>query len=485
MTPPSLDPPTDEIRRALDATADWIVRFIGSIHDQPVAPRTSSDELRAVLDSSLPEEGTDLTDLLATFRDELVPRSRLDGHPRFFGYVSSPGSVVGAIGDLLASVLDANVTSWRSAPAATEVERLVVRWIAEIVGAGQGGGGLLTSGGSAANLAALAAARAWAAPTVGSAGVRPGDPRLLLYATTETHHSIVKAAALLGLGRDAVRIVRTDGHHRMDTQDLVDQVTRDRRSGTRPFCVVGTAGTVTTGSIDPLDELAAAAREHDLWFHVDAAYGGFAALAPSLRPKLAGIEHADTVTLDPHKWLYVPLDCGCLLYRDPSRARAAFSEDADYVRVVGREDDEAFAFWDYGPDLSRRFRALKVWLTLRAAGTRALGAAIERNAATARHFETLVREAPDFELLAPGELSIVCFRYRPDGVREGELEALNTTTLKRLQHGADVYLSNATVNGRFALRACILNHRTTDADVEVVLPAVRDAARDALSTNPP
>jgi glutamate/tyrosine decarboxylase-like PLP-dependent enzyme len=260
----------------------------------------------------------------------------------------------------------------------------------------------------------------------------------------------------------------------MDVADLERLVREDRAAGHLPFCVVASAGTAGTGAVDPIGAIAGVARAYDLWLHVDGAYGGFAALAPSARGFFERIGDADSVALDPHKWLYLPVGCGCVLYRDAASARAAFSENAEYTRVVGLEDDEAFAFWDYGPELSRPFRALDLWLLLNSAGTRAIGEAIEENIACAKYFAELVGATDDFEMLAPVDLSIFCFRYRPRGFT-GDLDALNERIMLEVQRGGSSYLSNTRVRGMFALRGCVLNYRTTRRDMETLLEDVRRA----------
>jgi glutamate/tyrosine decarboxylase-like PLP-dependent enzyme len=327
-----------------------------------------------------------------------------------------------------------------------------------------------------ATFAALGAARsAKAGADVVRDGVAAVGQRMCVYVSEEGHFSVAKAAGMLGLGERNVRSVRTDDRLRMDLADLARLVAADRAAGHLPFCVVASAGTTATGAFDPLAEVAEVARRYNLWLHVDAAYGGFAALAPSARHFFAGIAEADSVTLDPHKWLYLPVGCGCVLYKDPAAARAAFSHGADYTRTIGLEHDEAFAFWDYGPELTRPFRALDLWLLIKFAGAERLGQAIEENIACAKYFEELVEGSEDFEMLAPVELSIFCFRYVPKGFG-GDLNALNERILVELQRGGSTYLSNATVRGRFALRGCVLNYRTTRADMGRVLEDVRAAA---------
>jgi len=421
----------------------------------------------------------------------LIELSRHNGHPRMFGYVQAPGTAIAAIADLLASTLNANLTAWRSAPAAVELERLTIDWIKQIVGFNRDAAGLFVSGGSMANLAALAAARRVKAPAqIQDKGAQSCAQALGVYASEETHHSVAKAAALLGIGRENVRLVSVDERYKINLDELVAAIEEDRAAGHLPICVVANAGTVATGAFDPLPQIGEIARRFDLWLHVDGAYGGFAALAPSARLLFASIEEADSLALDPHKWLYLPVDCGCILYRDPEAARAAFAHEAEYTRVIGQEADEAFAFWDYGPELSRRFRALKVWMLLKGVGLQALSDAIEKDLACARHFERLVRNSEDFEMLAPVELSVFCFRHLPARLKralataspserekiEEQLDVHNERVLLALQRDGSSYLSNARLRGRFSLRGCVMNYRTTLRDMEILLDDLRRVA---------
>ena len=407
--------------------------------------------------------------------------SRHNGHPRFFGYVASPSTPIGAYADLIASALNANITCWRSGPAGTELERLVVRWLGSLIGYDHQAKGLLTSGGSMANMIALLIAnRRKSSADASRHGLWNSGPPMTIYASEEVHMSIPKAADILGFGRDQVRVIACDERQRMRVEVLRQRIEADLREGLRPFCVVGSAGTVNTGVVDPLSEIAKIATDFDLWFHVDGAYGAPGVLDQRKSDLFAGLERADSVSLDPHKWLYVPVDAGCLLFRDAESAMAAFStEDADYIKTHGYSDEEAFAFWDYGVELSRRFRALKVWLTLQYYGTRSIAEAIGQDISLAAYLGELVSNADDFELLAPVELSICCFRYVPrSGMSDTELNQLNERVMALVQKGGRAYVSNATVNGRFALRACITNFRTTKADIEETIEAIRDAAKN-------
>ncbi len=476
-----LDPPADAVRAFGAAALDAAVRYYESLPDRPIMPETTAAAIRALIDEPLPSSGAEFDQVLETVDGVILPLCRHNGHRRFFGYVASPGTAVAAIADMLASVVNTNVTSWRSAPAPAEVEHVALRWIKEMLGYPADSGGLFVSGGSMANFAGLAAARSAKAPVnVTKKGMQAAGPRMRLYVSQEGHSSLKKAAALLGFGEENVQFVSTDGRFRIDLADLERRIQRDLAAGFLPACLIANAGTVATGAVDPIGEMAAIAREYNLWLHVDGAYGGFSALAPSAKPNFRDIAAADSVALDPHKWLYSSLGCGCVLYRDAPAARAAFCHDAEYTRVVGWRHDEAFAFWDYGPELSRRFRALAVWMLIKYAGAEALGSAVERNIACAKHMECLVRASADFEMLAPVELSIFCFRYRPAGFH-GDLDWLNERILFELQRRGSSYLSNARLRGRFALRGCVLNYRTTEGDMETLLEDVRAAARSVMA----
>ena len=466
-----LEPSAGEIRNWANLVTQFMVDYLGDLRDRPVYQRTSSREIRRWLDSKLPIAGSDFDSLLKIFRDTIVPFSRQNAHPRMFGYVQSPGTPIGAFADLLASTLNANLTIWRSAPAPVELERLTIDWIRQILGFPPAAGGLFVSGGSMANLAALAAARQTRCDSLG---------RLRVYASDTTHFSIIKAARLLGIGRENVQQVAVDERFRMRVDDLVTKITADLEAGYVPFCVIGNAGTVDTGAVDPLREIREVANRFQLWMHVDGSYGAFAILADSAKKLFAGMERADSIALDPHKWLYLPVDVGCVIYRNPDSARAAFAHEAEYTRMFGEEAAEAFVCWDYGPELSRRFRALKVWMLLKAVGLDGLSKAIETNLACARHIESMVRMSDDFEMVAPVELSIFCFRHVPAQLRNETakaIDAFNERLLVALQRDGSSYLSNTTLNGRFALRGCVLNYRTTLRDMEILLDDLRRVAK--------
>ena len=465
-----LDPTPDEIGDWGNSVIQLMAEYLGGLRDHKVYRHISSRDIRDSLDPALPTKGIDFDALLKVFRENIIPFSRQNAHPRMFGYVQSPGTPLAAFADLLASTLNANLTVWRSAPAPVELERLTIDWIRQILGFNAQAGGLFVSGGSMANLAAIAAARQAKDDSSG---------RLRIYASSETHFSIAKATALLGIGRENVRFVAVDECFKIRVDDLVAKITADLEAGYLPFCVVANAGTVNTGAVDPLAEIREIADRFQLWMHVDGSYGAFAVLAKSAREFFAGLKRADSIALDPHKWLYLPVDVGCVIYRAPEIARAAFAHEAEYTRIIGEKADEAFAFWDYGPELSRRFRALKVWMLLKGVGLDSLGEAIESNLACARYLESMVRASDDFEMVAPVELSIFCFRHVPVQLRNKSpqaIDAFNERLLIALQRDGSSYLSNATLAGRFALRGCVLNYRTTLRDMEILLDDLRRVA---------
>jgi aromatic-L-amino-acid/L-tryptophan decarboxylase len=490
----SLDINGEAMRELSEQTLALVADYFAHLPELPVFPQKSADQLKERFNLGLPDEGAPIERILDDCR-AIIGASRHNGHPRFFGYVASPSTPVGAFADLLASALNANVTSWRSAPAAAEIEKTTLRWLSTLVGYGEDAHGLLTSGGSMANLNALLIAHRSRMPEgqVARRGLWGVSSPMTIYASDQVHMSIQKAADVLGLGRDQVRLVKTDEQFRLDVRSLRESLDADIARGVKPFCVVGNAGTVNTGAVDPLAEIASIAARYDLWFHVDGAYGALGSLDERKRALFDGMERADSLSLDPHKWLYAPVDCGCLLFRDPAQARRAFlSDEADYIKVHEEMAAESFAFWDYGIELSRRFRALKIWMMLSYYGARRIRAAISDDNELAAYLAERVSAAEDFELLAPVELSICCFRYVPPDVRaalveaeaaekarlNAELDQLNAALMHRVQRGGRAYLSNVTLNGSYGLRACIVNFRTTRDDIDRTLEIVRDAARE-------
>jgi glutamate/tyrosine decarboxylase-like PLP-dependent enzyme len=396
--------------------------------------------------------------------------------------VNSPPAPLGVLGDFIAAGVNPSCAGGDHA--AIYLERCVVRWLMELVGfPTEGSFGLLVSGGSMATLTALAAARhrataarGWDVRAEGLQG--DGRPRLVLYTSAEGHSCVRKSAELLGLGSDAVRVVPTDAAFRMDMGALASAVARDRATGLAPFCVSATAGTVGTGAFDPLDALADFCAAQNLWLHVDGAYGALAAAAPEVAERCRGLARADSLALDPHKWLSVPVECGCVLVRDGQLLRDTFSFVPSYLRT---EEGKGFGglpwFSEYGFQQTRGFRALKLWLVLQHLGRAGVQRHLARHLALARTLAELVDAAPDLERLAPVELSIVCFRFVPPGADRdpAATDALNKRIMEVVQADGRAFLTNATVGGRFALRACVLHYGTTESDLELLVRAVREA----------
>jgi glutamate/tyrosine decarboxylase-like PLP-dependent enzyme len=444
--------------------------YVRSVPDRPTFPQVSGTETQELFAKQLPEQGMGLAAL-----DDLEPviANVRAGGPTFFGYVLGSGEPVAASADLLASVLNQNVTAWRSGPSAATIERTVVGWLAEALGCA-GFSGSLTGGGSSANLMGLAMARESRLPANESGVARRGA----FYASEQVHMSIPKAIALLGIGRENLRLIPCDENFRIRTALLRAAMQADQAAGIVPIAVIGSAGTVSTGSIDPLDEIAAIASEFAAWFHVDGAYGALAALAEPA--KFHGLDRADSLSLDPHKWLYQPLDCGSLLFRAPAAARVAFSHSGDYAKSLIADPIEGFVFFEESIELSRRFRALKLWLSLRYHGLASFRAAIRNDLQCAQSLANWIVQEPELELLAPVPLSAVCFRYVPRGaaLTREQSDRLNQRILQSVVRRGKVYLSNATIHGKFALRACIVNHRSTQGDVRHVVEEVLAAGSE-------
>jgi aromatic-L-amino-acid/L-tryptophan decarboxylase len=463
---------------------DRIAEHMTRMPDGLVKPDDPPAEVRGALESqrSLPERGTAPEELLARAASLLFDHSLFNGHPRFMGYITSSPAPIGVLGDFLAAAVNQNCGTWALAPMAAEIEKQTVRWIAEFIGYPALCGGLLVSGGNMANFVCfLAARRAKAGWDVRKTGLGGSAPRLIAYASSETHTWIQKAADLFGLGTDAIHWIPVDDHQRMDAGSLRRQIAADQARGDLPFFVVATAGTVSTGAVDPLREIGQICREHDLWFHVDGAYGALAAAIPEAPDDLRALAEADSVAVDPHKWLYAPLEAGCALVRRPEDLRNAFSYRPPYYHF----DEEVVHFVDYGPQNSRGFRALKVWLALQQIGRAGYVETIAEDMRLSRKLYQLVQDDARFEALTQS-LSIATFRYVPRELRakvgqpdvEEALNNVNRDLLTRVERSGEAFLSNAVIGGKFALRACIVNFRTSDADIEALPGILGRIARD-------
>jgi glutamate/tyrosine decarboxylase-like PLP-dependent enzyme len=465
-----------EFRAVGHQLVDLVAERLEGIPGAPLTRGESPAQLRALLgaDRPMPVDGEAAGPLVSETAAQLFEHSLFNGHPRFHGYITSSPAPIGMFGDFLAAAVNQNVGAWSLSPLATEIECQAVRWMAELIGFPLNAGGLFVSGGNMANFVAVLAARAAAAGwDVRAEGLSHGT--LVLYGSAETHTWIQKAADVFGFGTNAIRWIPTDAEQRMDVSALRRAIDADRRAGLQPFFVVGTAGSVSTGAVDPLAEIAAVCREYTLWFHVDGCYGAVAAQVPGAPDSLQALDLADSIAVDPHKWLYAPLEAGCVLVRDPETLRRAFSYHPAYYHF----DEQVVNFFELGPQNSRGFRALKVWLALRQVGRDGYRRMIADDMLLSAHLFERVSQHPEFERFTQS-LSICTFRYVPvdlrdlrgDGEVERYLDRLNRELLVAVERSGDAFLSSAVVQGRFALRACIVNFHTSLDDIEALLPLV-------------
>jgi len=478
------DLPPDEVRRIGRLAADAVAEHRRDLLSHPVFGKVGGEAGR--FDEPLPEDGRPFEEVLGFVREHVMPRPMGNSHPRFFGFINATADPVGTVADYLASAMNPNC--WGGDHAAVHVERTVIRWLAEILGFPPAAEGILVSGGSTANFTALAAARRAVMPgnvrEDGLAG--DGRPRLVVYASEQVHACVDKAVDLLGIGTRQLRKIEVDDRFRIRVDRLREAIAADRRAGLTPAIVVGNAGTVNTGAVDPLDELAELCAGESLWFHVDGAYGAMARLSPRLRPLFAGIERAQSIAADPHKWLYVPYEAGAALVRQPGRLPDAFRKFPEYLASDPESPFPGPAwFAERGVELSRGFKALKVWMGLKRHGTKGYAAAIERDVALARLLSEEVRGREDFELLAEPVLSIANFRYRPRKSRleEDALDRLNRRIVNRLVREGAFFLAPTILNGRSSLRVSITNFRTTEEDLRVLLDEAARVGREILGEN--
>jgi glutamate/tyrosine decarboxylase-like PLP-dependent enzyme len=472
--------PAGEIRRVSHQVADLIADYLISLPDGPTYQPPPPALVEAMRRAEWAAHGAPADALLAEFAAQIAPYPFGNGHPRFAAWVNSPPHPLGVLADALAAAMNPSVAGGNHA--AVHLEHQVIRWFADLLGWPAGFSGQLVSGGSAATLTALAVARHRAAGRVGlddrADGVQAAAGRLVLYAGTETHSCVTKAAELLGIGSAQIRVVPADRRRRMRPEELDRLVRADQAAGKVGVAVVATTGTVNTGAVDPVGDIAAVCARHGLWLHVDGAYGGPAVLLlPGYAATRAALASADSIALDAHKWLYAPVDAGLLLVRDGAAARDTFSLVPPYLRTDGDEAGPGGAPWfaEYGLEQTRPFRALKVWFQLRHLGQAGYRELISRDIALAVRLRRALARAADFEVLASG-LSVVCFRHRPAGLAGPELDRHNQAVLRAVQLGGRAFLAGTQVDGRFAVRACIVNPGMTAADIDAIITDIRTRA---------
>jgi aromatic-L-amino-acid decarboxylase len=491
----TFDIDTEEFTSLVTHAGGLIVKYFETIRFETIIPDKTLDQMKESIIEPLPLKGQNLLLILEDTKKKVIDQAVRIGHPKLLGWMLPSGTPIGAVADGIAGALNQNVALSGSG-IATAVELLVLDWIKQIVGFDQNAAGILVSGGTLANLTALTVARnSKATYDIRKNGVKQGNERgaMVLYVSKEVHSCILKAANLLGLGTDNIRFVDIDDQFRLDVKDLEAKIIEDKMQEKHPFCVVATAGTVNTGAIDRLDAIADICQNYNLWFHVDAAYGGFAALAPSCKPLLKGITRADSLALDPHKWLFIPFEAGCVFVKNAAQMREAFSVSVPYLHIdktkIPGQDDVDFA--DYGIQLSRQFRALKIWMSLKQYGIEKYGRIIEQNVHLAQYLFALLLEREDVEIVAPPALSTVCFRYYPRDLQqmnhrydsdtqeniERYLDALNQSVLSAMRKKGKMMLSGTVLRNTFVLRACIVNFRTTKQDIVEISEMIQDVGK--------
>jgi aromatic-L-amino-acid decarboxylase len=462
------DIPVEEFKRAAGRAIDWIAGYLTHPEEYPVLARVKPGEVKEALPASAPTTGEPLDDVFDDFEKIVVPGITHWNHPCFFAYFSITGSAPGILGEFLSAALNVNSMLWQTSPAATELEERALDWLRQLLGLPEEFEGVIMDTASASTLCAIAAARhALADLEIRERGMsgRNDLPLLRLYTSEQAHSSVEKAALVLGIGKAGVRKIPTDDAFRMDARALESAIAEDRGAGHRPFCVTATVGTTSTTSIDPVPAIAEICSREDLWLHVDAAYAGSAAVIPEYRHVLDGCDAATSIVVNPHKWLFTPIDCSALYTTRPDVLTGAFSLVPEYLRTG--VDGEIRNYMDWGVSLGRRFRALKLWMVLRCFGTDGIAVRLREHIRLAQQFAGWLDEDPEFERLAPTPLSVVCFRARPTHIQDDEeaLNEFNERLLQRLNGGGEIYLSHTTLNGRYTLRLAIGNVRTEEKHV--------------------
>jgi aromatic-L-amino-acid decarboxylase len=485
----TLDPSDWDAFRALaHQMVDDMLTHLETLHDQP-AWRAMPRAVRESFNAPVPHDGVGDAAAYATFVDRVMPYTVGNLHPRFWGWVQGQGTPLGMMADMLAAGINPHLAGFNQAPALVEHE--VIRWLAELLGMPRDSSGLLVTGGTMANTLGLAVARHAGAKRMKldvredglqtDGGTRPRG-RMVFYGSTETHNWARKSAELLGLGNRSFRRVPVDLEYRIELAALARMVRDDRKAGMHPFCVIGTAGTVNTGATDDLDALADFCRDQELWFHVDGAFGALVHLSKELRSIVKGLERADSIGFDLHKWGSLPFECACVLVRDAEMHRAAFASTASYIEAMDRGVIAGgLPFAERGLDLTRDFKALKVWMSLMSHGSDRLAAVIEQNVEQARRFAERIDLDPELELMAPAPLNVVCFRYAPVGrTSDAQLDAANEEILLRLQERGIAVPSGTRLAGRYAIRVANVNHRSRESDFDALFDAVLEIGRELV-----
>lgn len=469
----SLDFRNEEFKQYIYKAAAIIEELYSEKINRRVFAGKSASEVAALFDERIPEDGLHPANLLERVRKDIVGSSTMNIGPNFYGYITGGGNQIAILADMIAAALNQNNLKRHSSPVSTELEIRVMKWICQFIGYPDSAMGAILDGGSTANFNALAVARKNKAPEgLSEEGMYNLKP-MTIYVSEQGHSSLDKAVDMLGIGKKYLRKVKTDDQFRMDLGGLEYKIKLDKKKGLLPICVVGIAGTTNTGAVDDLKAIDTIAKKYDLWYHIDAAYGGPAAKVPSVKQFFDGLDLADSVVIDPHKWMYIPFEAGCFIVKDPGKLRKTFSTIPDYLRSE-KDDDGRTDLMEYQLPLTKSFKSLKVWMTLKAYGASRLREAIQEDINRAKFLAGLVEESEDFELLAPVPLSIAVFRYAPQKLNEKKIEALNKMLLPAIEQDGRIFLTGTKVRGKTALRTCFINPRTEIKHVKNILDVVRD-----------
>jgi aromatic-L-amino-acid decarboxylase len=475
----------DVFRKYAHETADWIADYLENMNGYPVLARTRPGEIKSRLPKYPPEKPEQFEIILRDFQKVILPGITHWNHPRFFAYFSITGSYAGIIGEMLCSALNVNAMLWKSSPSATELEEVAVDWLRQMLGLPEQFEGVINDTASVGSMCAMAAARESVSLKIREKGLAGrGDlPRLRIYTSEEAHSSIEKGAIVLGIGQEGVRKIPTDDAFRMNVHALEKTVEDDLRAGIRPICVIATIGTTSTTSVDPVKEISELCKKHGIWLHVDAAYGGAAAIITDMRPLFTGWEQADSIIVNPHKWLFTPIDCSVLYCRRPEVLKEAFSLTPEYLRST--EAGEVKNLMDYGISLGRRFRALKLWMVIRSLGRQGIANAIEQHISYARKLAEMIQAHQSFQLLAPVPFSTLVFRLCPTNLPKSngtatdlEINNLNERLLEAVNQTGQVFLSHTKLRGKFGIRLAIGNLKTTWEDVSLAWEIIQQKATE-------
>ena len=475
----SLDVPSRKFQHWMEEAAELIITYYEEKSDKKVFAGKTAEEVIALFDEPLPEEASEVEQVLAEVEEKVLGSITNSAGPKYFGYITGGGNQVAVLAEMIKASLNQNNLKWHSSPASTEMERLVMRWVAEFIGYPTSSAGVLLSGGSVANFNCLAVARKIKSPVDVAEEGMYGSPPQTVYVSAEGHSSFDKAVDMLGLGKKYLRKIPVDDEQRINIEALDKAIQVDKENGFHPICGIGVAGTTNTGAVDDLNAIADICEKHELWYHVDAAYGGPAAKVDGVGHLFSGIERADSVVVNPHKWMFVPFEAGGVLVKNPEHLRAAFSTVPDYLKS-DQSGESRTDLMEYNLPLTKEFKALKVWMTLKAYGAKKIKQTIRADIEKAGYLVDKINEEPYLELMAPAPLSIVCFRYSPPGTVRSEagLNEINDAMIQRIEQDGRVFLTGTKIRGETAMRVCFINHRTEKKHIDELVKVVLEIGKE-------